>query len=195
VIPDAAFYSPGRVKLLLFEYHTLVQLCRGVSAPEVTTQHLPRETPEGGFEAGAALKADLDTALLTLEPIVRRIVLDYYVRGYAAVEIAAMLPGCNRWFVDRARNRGLRQMAKALAWSPRKYHDDGTLTIDLDDDEGLSSAGLRERMAMVVHRAFAICQKRGPLGYSCPVLACGGVFDHITGEHISAGMLEDAEAA
>lgn len=194
MIPDASFYSPGRVKILLFGYHALVQLTRGVASPEVTTQHLPRETPEGGFEAGAALKADIDTALRTLEPIVRRIVLDYYVRGYAAVEIAAMLPGCNRWFVDRARHRGLRQMATALAWTPRKYHDDGTLTIDQDDDEGLSSAGLRERMRMVVSRAFSVCPTRGPAGYSCPVLACGGVFDHVTGDHISARMLEDEAA-
>lgn len=193
IAPDA-FYSPGRVKLLLWQYHTLVQLTRGVASPDVQTQHLPRETPEGGFESGATLKADIDSALAALDPIVRRVVLDYYVRGYAAIEIAAMVPGCNRWFVDRARHRGVRQMARSLKWTPRTYQADGTLTIDQDDDEGLSSEGIRERMAMVVHRAFSVCPKHGPPGYSCPVIDCDGFFDQIYGDHCSARVLE-SEAA
>ncbi len=196
VVPgDPSFYSPGRVKLLLWQYHDLVQLTRGVASPEVATQRLPRETPEGGFETGAVLKADIDSALAALDPVVRRVVLDYYVRGYAAIEIAVMVPGANRWFVDRARHRGIRQMALSLNWQPRKVHADGTLTIELDDDAGLSSAGLRERMRMVVSRAFSVCPKRGPPGYSCPVIDCDGFFDQVYGDHCSARVLEVDAAA
>lgn len=193
--PDGnAFYSPGRVKLLLWGYDDLVRLVGGSASPETPTQHLPRETPEGGFESGAAVKADLDRALTMLEPILRRVVWDYYVAGYAAVEIAAMVPGCNRWFVDRARHRGIRQMALSLHWKPRPVTPGGESAFDIDDETSPTEVGVRERMRMVVSRAFAICPKHGPPGFSCPVLDCRSRFDE-DGKHVNDPFAEQSEAA
>jgi hypothetical protein len=183
---EAAFYSPGRLKSLLWRYDELVQLTRGVADAETSTQHLPREQPQGGFEDGATIQADIDTALMQLEPILRRVVIDYYIRGYAAVEIAAHLKhaGVNRWFVDRARHRGIRQMAIALHWIPPPARAEDGAPLDLDDEQDVRGAELKERLGMIVARAFHRCPSHGPPGYACPVIECRGYFDSEDGTHV-----------
>src|SRR5579862_2771497 len=115
--PDSdQFYSPGRLQALLWRYDELVRLTGSGATDDSNSQRLPRETPEGGFESGAAIQADLDWAMAQLDPLVRRIVHAYYIQGYPAVSVAKHIPGANRWFVDRARHRGIRQMADVLHW-------------------------------------------------------------------------------
>jgi hypothetical protein len=170
-------YSPGRIKLLLWHYHSLVRVTRAIAQPS-DSQRLPKEHAEGGFEDGASIKADLDEAMKQLEPVVARVVWDYYVAGYAAVEI-------NRWFVDRARHRGVRQMALVLGWRPRKKLQ-LVAGIVTPVDELLEDGPVKERMRMVVARALRYCPASGPPGYSCPVVRCRGYFHHDTGDHVGA---------
>jgi hypothetical protein len=96
-----------------------------------------------------------------------------------------MLPGVNRWFVDRARNRGVRDMALWLGWRPKgKPVVAVPGTIQSVDDLMEEDGPLRERMRMVVARALRFCPKVGPAGYSCPVIDCRGFFAHDTGVHV-----------
>jgi hypothetical protein len=175
-----SFYSPGRIKLLLWRYDDLVILTKGVaqgSEGESGAQRTVREIAEGGFEPGASIKSDLDTALRQLEPIVRRVVWDYYVGGYAAVEIARSIPGVNRWFVDRARQRGPREMAYLLGWRPKAALKALVSSLDdLDEREVRTRAEMQERMKLIVARALDECPARGPIGLRCPVIGCNGVF-------------------
>jgi len=150
LIREAAYYSPGRLTLILWRYTDLVRLVGGSSAPETPTQHLPRETPEGGFESGAAIKSDVDGALRKLGRVERRVVWDYYVLQHPEVQVAAEVPGANRWFVHRTRTSALRKMALSLGWVPRR----SAATDARDLDEDLSRAAMRARMTMVLERAF-----------------------------------------
>jgi hypothetical protein len=187
--PDG-FYSPGQVKLLLWRYDELLVLSRTIAQPDRETARIQRSVKdigEGGFEDGLCLKADLDNALAGLDPVVRRVVWDYYVVGLSAVEVAAALHGANRWFVDRARHRGIRQMALSLGWRPALKN--ATLPYDLDAYladvaiQDLGPAGLRERMAMIVARALSSCPAEGPHGMRCPVLDCHATFAWDNGQH------------
>lgn len=190
-------YSPGRIQLLLWRYYDLVRLTSSsqtVDAETVQSKRLPKVHPEGGFEDGASVKADLDAALMALEPVVRRVVWDYYVAGYAAVEIAGMLKhaGVNRWFVDRARKRGVRQMALRLGWVPKKKPSQLSATSDpvpIEQYVELEDQPLRERMAMVVARSMQYCPAFGPPGYACPVLVCSGTFAWETGAHTGKRLM------
>jgi len=184
-VDSDGFYSPGRVKLLLWRYDDLVRLTGSGTGDDSGSQRLPRETPEGGFEMGAAIQADLDWALSLLEPVVREVVWQYYVAGYPAVSVARHIPGCNRWFVDRARHRGIREMALRLHWKPPTHKMDGTAILEMSmEDEGQTQAELHERMRQIVARGLNVCPRRGPPGYACPVIDCRGFFDHTDGEHV-----------
>jgi hypothetical protein len=186
-IDSPNFYSPGRIQGMLWRYDDLVRLVGSSAADDSNSQHTPRETPEGGFESGAAIQADLDWALGQLEPLTRRIVVSYYVQGYPAVSIAKHIPGVNRWFVDRARHRGIRQMADALHWKPREKKIAECSTPPPEQDlerECQTAAELRERTIQIVARGLSICPRKGPPGYACPVISCRGFFDHETGEHV-----------
>jgi hypothetical protein len=148
--PESVYYTPGRIMLVLWRYFDLVRLVGGSSAPETSSQHLPRETSEGGFESGAAIKSDIDGALRKLGRVERQIVWMYHVLQQPEVVIAAEIPGCNRWFVHRTRSSALRKMAISLGWVPK--HTAATDAIDRDED--LSRAAMRVRMTMVLERAF-----------------------------------------
>ncbi len=179
------FYSPGRIKVLLWRYDDLVRLTGGGASDDSGSQRLPRQTPEGGFEAGASLKADLDWAMSMLVPTWRRIVWDYYICGYPAVSVAKHIPGANRWFVDRVRHRAIKAMAESLHWKAPTHKLDGTEILALSlNDEGQTTAELHERLGQIVARGLNICPRRGPPGYACPVIDCRGWFDHDDGEHV-----------
>lgn len=180
-----SFYTPGRLKLCLWRYKDLVQLVSSQAGNDSNSQRLPQDHPAGSFESGAAIKADLDSALSALEPVIRRVVADYYIAGYAAVEIAVMIPGANRWFVNRARHRGIRDMALYLKdWTaPAVRLDEAGVIVEGDRDPGLSAASLHERMRQVVARAFSRCPVKGPPGWACPVIDCRGWFDPTDGYH------------
>ena len=179
------FYSPGRITALLWRYDDLVRLTGSSATDDSNSQHLPRETPEGGFESGAAIQADLDWALGQLDPLIARITWAYYVQGYPAVSVAKHIPGANRWFVDRARHKGIRQMADALHWKarPPELLDVGEVLEQRLDRECQTAAELNERTIQIVARAMHVCPRKGPPGYACPVIACRGWFDHESGEH------------
>lgn len=183
------FYSPGKIKLLLWRYDDLVALTKVVVQPDresASVQRTVSDVGEGGFEEGLCIRSDIEWALGSLEPAVRRVVWDYYVAGYAAVEIAAAVPGINRWFVDRARHRGIRQMALSLGWKPKRK----TIAAqDLDEflqeaRDVLTAQELHERMRMIVARSLRSCPTIGPKGMRCPVLDCTGLFDLETGSHV-----------
>jgi hypothetical protein len=194
--PDAdQFYSPGRITVLLWRYDDLVRLTGSGATDDSNSQRLPRDTPEGGFESGAAIQADLDWALSRLEPLVARIVTSYYIQGYPAVSIAKHIPGLNRWYVDRARLRGIRQMADALHWKPRaKPSIEGPSEPQDLVRECLTMAELWVRTILMVARGLSVCPRKGPPGYACPVISCRGYFDHETGEHDGAPRIERKEA-
>lgn len=192
------FYSPGRIMALLGRYDDLVRLCGSGGTDDSNSQRLPRDTPEGGFESGAAIQADLDWALGELEPLVRRIIVSYYVQGYPAVSVARHIPGMNRWFVDRARHRGIRQMAESLHWKAREKPtvDPSAICEQNLERECQTAAEMRERTVQIVARSLSICPRRGPPGYACPVISCiGGYFDHETGEHVGAPRIEQRKVA
>lgn len=176
------YYSPGQIKLLLWRYSTLLAFNKAtVVGHEPTLNQIKRpvrDIGEGGFEDGVALKADLDAALSSLDPVVRRIVWDGFVLDMAAVEITRSLAGSNRWFVDRARGRGLRQMALFLHWRPSKKSLARLRTLDevLQDSDALSHAGLLERQRMIVARALQTCPIKGVPYMRCPVIDCLGGF-------------------
>jgi hypothetical protein len=185
------FYSPGRITGLLWRYNDLVRLTGSGATDDSNSQHLPRETPEGGFESGAVIQADLDWALSLLEPLVARIVTSYYIQGYPAVSIAKHIPGLNRWFVDRARHRGVRAMAESLHWKPReKPIVDGPPQPQDMERECQTTAELRERTIQIVARGLHVCPRAGPPGYACPVISCRGWFDHDSGLHDGAPRIE-----
>lgn len=193
--PDQ-FYSPGRIKVLLWRYDDLVRLTGSGATDDSNSQRLPRETPEGGFEQGASIQADLDWALEQLDPLIARILWDYYVAGYPAVSVARHIPGCNRWFVDRARHRGIRAMAESLHWKappPAVQPTDGTpLELTSHSDDGQTQAELHDRMVQIVARGLSICPRRGPPGYACPVIECRGFFDHEDGSHVGERIEREA---
>lgn len=180
-----SFYTPGRIKLCLWRYKDLVQLVSAQAGSDSNSQRLPRDHPTGAFEAGAAIKADLDCAFAAIEPALAKVVWAYYVVGYASVEIAVHMPGANRWFVDRARHRGIKDMALYLKdWTaPAVRFDEAGVIVEGDRDPGLSAASLQERMRQVVARAFNRCPVKGPPGFSCPVIDCRGWFDPSDGYH------------
>lgn len=150
--PESVYYTPGRVMMILWRYFDLVRLVGGSSAPETSSQHLPRETAEGGFESGAAIKSDVDGALRLLGRVERQVVWRYYVLQQPEVVIAAEVPGANRWFVHRCRLAALRKMALSLGWVPRK-----TAASEARDlDEELSRSAMRSRMAQVLEQAFGV---------------------------------------
>lgn len=144
--PSADYYTPGRVMLLLWRYFDLVRLVGSSASPDTETQRLPRETPEGGHESGAVIKADLDSALMQLGKIERKVAWDFYVLGKYEYEIADEVKS-SRPYVHRTRLNVLRKMALSLGWVPKK-------TAEEDDDSDLSRSAMRARMQMVLEQAF-----------------------------------------
>lgn len=132
--------------LALWRYFDLVRLVGSSSSGDSQTQHLPRETPEGGHESGAAIKADIDTALMLLTAYERRVAWDYYVAQKPEVVVAAET-GSSRWNVHKTRLHVLRKMALSLGWAPRKPAD--------ADDEDMSRSAMRIRMTLILQQAFA----------------------------------------
>jgi DNA-binding CsgD family transcriptional regulator len=201
-----SWYTPARVKKCLWVYDALAagygmaaladlddtrpDTSGAASTEPGSPRKKKRTNPEGGFESGVAIKADLDRALDALEPRMRRVLLLSYLGGYTDTEIAAGLR-VSRWSVRTLKKAGVQEIALLLGWRPgatrEKTIEERVAELVADQEKA------NEALRLVIASALQVCPATGPRGCPCPV--CDEPFHYQTGAHTAPRRDADAPAA